>query len=105
MTHNRCLRKQMAQQMFLTLTIETDVFYPHNRNRWQTGWRHAWPILLFAVVVPFYALLRQRAAAGLPTFTYTLSNLFGEDDHRYYGRDRENNQGRRKASERCALRR
>src|SRR6218665_1863009 len=25
MTHNRCLRKQMAQQMFLTLTIETDV--------------------------------------------------------------------------------
>src|SRR6218665_3725160 len=39
MTHNRCLRKQMAQQMFLTLTIETDGFDPHNRNRWQTGRR------------------------------------------------------------------
>src|SRR6218665_1627127 len=31
----------------------------------------------------------------------TLSNLFGNDDDRCYGRDR----GRRKASERCALRR
>jgi len=28
----------MAQQMFLTLTIETDGFDPHSRNRWQTGW-------------------------------------------------------------------
>src|SRR6218665_739722 len=48
---------------------------------------------------------RHRAAAGLPTFTYTLSNLFGNDDDRCYGRDRGGNQGRRKASERCALRR
>src|SRR6218665_717492 len=48
---------------------------------------------------------RQRAAAGLPTFTYTLSNLFGNDDDRCYGRDRGGNQGQRKASERCVLRR
>ena len=48
---------------------------------------------------------RQRAAAGLPTFTYTLSNLFRNDDDRCYGRDRGGNQGRRKASERRALRR
>src|SRR6218665_2606624 len=47
----------MAQQMFLTLTIETDVFDTHNRNRWQTGWRHAWPILLFALPPAFIALL------------------------------------------------
>src|SRR6218665_1011858 len=48
---------------------------------------------------------RQRTAAGLPSFTYTLSNLFRNDDDRCYGRDRGGNQGRRKASERCALRR
>src|SRR6218665_1131893 len=48
---------------------------------------------------------RQRTAAGLPTFIYTLSNLFRNDNDRCYGRDRGGNQGRRKASERCALRR
>jgi len=71
----------MAQQMFLTLTIETDGFDLHNRNRWQTGWRqpayvfdpynrnrwpnnrratafcHAWPILLFVLVLSVYPLL------------------------------------------------
>src|SRR6218665_2583898 len=62
MTHNRCLRKQMAQQMFLTHTIETDVFDPHNRNRWPhnsraTAFCHAWPILLFALVAAFIPLL------------------------------------------------
>src|SRR6218665_1064699 len=98
MTHNRCLRKQMAQQMFLTLTIETDGFDTHNRNRRETGWRqpaygfdthtiqtdvfdphnrnrwphnsratafcHAWPILLFVVVRPFYPLLMLYTAAS-----------------------------------------
>ena len=66
----------MTQQMFLTLTIETDGRQadanqhmvlthiietdgrrPHNRNRWQTGRRHAWPILLFALQDPFIPLL------------------------------------------------
>src|SRR6218665_130546 len=51
------------------------------------------------------SIYRQRAAAGLPTFAYTLSNLFGNDGDRCYGRNRGGNQGRRKASERCALRR
>src|SRR6218665_2600279 len=36
-------------------TIETYGRAPHNRNIWQTGRRHAWPILLsvlLAVVIP-----------------------------------------------------
>src|SRR6218665_3424575 len=30
---------------------------PNNRNIWQTGWRHAWPILLSAFQAPFIPLL------------------------------------------------
>src|SRR6218665_421162 len=50
-----------------------------------------------------YSKHRQRAAAGLPTFTNILSNLVGNYNDRCYGRDRGGNQGRIKASERCAL--
>ena len=47
-------------------TIETYDPQPHNRNIWSTATerhtietygRHAWPILLFGVVSPFYPLL------------------------------------------------
>src|SRR6218665_3236519 len=38
-------------------TIETYGRAPHNRNIWQTGRRHAWPILLSAFQVPFIPLL------------------------------------------------
>src|SRR6218665_894355 len=96
MTHNRCLRKQMAQQMFLMLTIETGGFDPYNRNRWQTGWRqpaygfdpynrnrwphnsrattfcHAWLILLFVpglVVIPLLASV-YKMSKGINTSMY-----------------------------------
>src|SRR6218665_1522614 len=92
MTHNRCLRKQMAQQMFLTLTIETDGFNPHNRNRWPhnsraTAFCHAWPILLFALVSPFYPLLScipQYTIAGCnyPN-AHAFLNLFIHSGHFY----------------------
>src|SRR6218665_1201656 len=49
MTHNRCLRKQTVQQMFLTLTIETDGFDLHNRHRWQTGWRQQHIVLTHTI--------------------------------------------------------
>ena len=61
--------KTDGQQMFLSLTIETGGFDPHNRNRWQTGWRHALPILLFVLVAVLYPLLTD---ASLP-----ISNFLG----------------------------
>jgi len=38
-------------------TIETYGPQPNNRNRWQTGRRHAWPILLSAFQTAFIPLL------------------------------------------------
>src|SRR6218665_2346572 len=98
MTHNRRLRKQMAKQMVLTHTIETDgrqdganqhmvlthtietdVFDPYNRNIWShnsqaAAFCHAWPILLFALVLVLYPLLRTFASLG-PSFWNRLPAL------------------------------
>src|SRR6218665_1849675 len=54
------------QHMVLAHTIETDGRRPHNKNRWPhnsraTAFCHAWPILLFGVVSPFYPLLTYYA--------------------------------------------
>src|SRR6218665_1083666 len=52
------------QHMVLSHTIETDGRRPHNRNRWPhnsraTAFCHAWPILLFALLISFIPLLHD----------------------------------------------
>jgi len=44
--------------MFMKTDGTTAVFEPNNRNICQTGWRHAWLILLFALQVLVYPVLR-----------------------------------------------
>src|SRR6218665_2386875 len=43
-------------------TIETYGLAPHNRNIWQTGRRHVWPILLSVLVPAVYPLLATIAS-------------------------------------------
>ena len=45
-----CFKQQTEQQMFL----KTDAFEPDNRNRWQTGWRHACWFFCLAFKRPLY---------------------------------------------------
>ena len=78
---SRCFWRSQYKQMVLTHTIETDVFDPHNRNRWShnsraTAFCHAWQILLF---VPGPALI-QLLTVYLPKIIKLDGNLtkFGQ---------------------------
>src|SRR6218665_1890020 len=52
-------------------TIETYGRAPHNRNIWQTGRRHAWPILLSALLAVVYTLQPEfHAEAPQATASY-----------------------------------
>src|SRR6218665_963523 len=51
-------------------TTETYGPQPNNRNIWQTGWRHAWPILLSVLVSPFYTLLLAPCMQGVHSIVH-----------------------------------
>src|SRR6218665_604263 len=52
-------------------TVETYGLAPHNRNIWQTGRRHVWPILLSAFQVSVYPLLKCHCY-GICSYMKTL---------------------------------